>query len=38
MKFHTKHLSEKPLCITFDKIDGFIKIFDGIRYFKMFGR
>ena len=38
MKFHTKHLSEKPLCITFDKIDRFIKIFDGIRYFKIFGR
>ena len=38
MKFHTKHLSEKPLCITFDKIDGFIKNFDGIRYFKIFGR
>ena len=22
----------KPLCIWFDKIDGFIKIYDGIRY------
>ena len=22
----------KPLCIRFNKVDGFIKIFDGIRY------
>ena len=21
-----------PLCISFDEIDGFIKIYDGIRY------
>ena len=29
-------MSAKPLCIRFDKIDGFIKIFDGIRYLVLF--
>ena len=27
----------KPLCIWFNKIDGFIKIHDGIRYSVLFG-
>ena len=26
----------KPLCIRFDKVDGFIKIFDGIRYLLLY--
>ena len=25
-------IGSKPLCIRFDKIDGFIRIYDGIRY------
>ena len=27
----------KPLRIRFDKIDGFIKIYDGTRHFVLFG-
>ena len=27
----------KPLCIRFDKIDGFIRIYDGTRYLTWFG-
>ena len=27
----------KPLHIIFDKIDGFIRIYDGTRYFVLFG-
>ena len=27
----------RPLRIKFDKIDGFIKIYDGIRYLELFG-
>ena len=30
-------IDEKPLRIRFDKIDGFIKIYDGIRYLVLFG-
>ena len=26
----------KPLCIRFDKIDGLIRVYDGIRYFVLF--
>ena len=29
-------LGSKPLHIKFDKIDGFIKIYDGIRYLVLF--
>ena len=29
-------MSEKPLCIWFDKIDGFIKIYHEIRYLVLF--
>ena len=28
---------EKPLCIRFDEIDGFIKIYDRVRYLLLFG-
>ena len=27
----------KPLGIRFDKIDGFIKVYDGTRYLVLFG-
>ena len=30
-------MGSKPLCIKFDKIDRFIKIYDGIRYLILFG-
>ena len=30
-------IGSKPLCIRFDKIDGFIRIYDGIRYLNFFG-
>ena len=29
-------MGEKPLCIWFEKVDGFIKIYDGIRYLILF--
>ena len=29
-------MGEKPLRIWFNKIDGFIKIYDGIRYLVLF--
>ena len=29
-------MGEKPLHIRFDKIDGFIKVHDGIRYLVIF--
>ena len=29
-------MGAKPLCIWFEKIDGFIKIYDGIRYVILF--
>ena len=29
--------SAKPLCIRFDKTDGFDKIYDGTRYLVLFG-
>ena len=32
-----KNLIAKPLCIRFDKIDGFIKVYDGTRYLVLFG-
>ena len=33
MSFHTKlSMGAKPLRIRLDKIDGFIKIYDGTRY------
>ena len=32
-----KRFNAKPLCITFDKIDGFIRVFDGNRYLLLFG-
>ena len=30
-------MGSKPLGIMFDKIDGFMKIYDGIRYLVLFG-
>ena len=30
-------MGSKPLHIWFDKIDGFIKIYDGIRYLVLLG-
>ena len=30
-------MGAKPLRIRFDKIDGFIKIYDGTRYLVLFG-
>ena len=30
-------MSSKPLRSRFDKIDGFTKIYDGIKYLKLFG-
>ena len=30
-------IGAKPLCIRFDKIDGFIRVYDGTRYLALFG-
>ena len=30
-------IDPKPLSIRFDKIDGFIRIYDGTRYLTLFG-
>ena len=30
-------IGTKPLCIRFDEIDGFIKVYDRIRYLVLFG-
>ena len=30
-------ISEKPLRIRFDKIDGFMRVYDGARYLELFG-
>ena len=27
----------KPLCVSFDQIDGFVRIHDGVRYVTLFG-
>ena len=35
MTFHTK-LGAKPLRIGFDKVDGFIRVYDGTRYLVLF--
>ena len=29
-------LGTKPLDITFDKVDGFIRVYDGSKYFLLF--
>ena len=34
---HKTFMGSKPLCIWLDKIDGFIKIYDGITYFVILG-
>ena len=31
-QFTTFHTSVKPLHVRFDKIDGFIRVYDGTRY------
>ena len=37
-EFSYKYLiGAKPLQIRFDKVDGFIKIYDGTRYLVLFG-
>ena len=35
--FWLKFMGSKPLGIWFEKIDGFIKIYNGIRYLVLFG-
>ena len=30
-------IGPKPLCVRFDKIDGFTRIYDGTRYLTLFG-
>ena len=30
-------IDAKPLCIKFEKIDGFIRVYDGTRYLVLFG-
>ena len=29
-------IGEKPLCIRFDNVDGFIRVYDGTRYLVLF--
>ena len=36
MKFSTK-LVAIPLCIRFNEVDGFIRVYDGSKYFVLFG-
>ena len=35
--FHITLIDPKPYSIRFDKIDGFIKTYDGTRYLTLFG-
>ena len=39
IKFHTKRvwMGSMPLPISFNEIDGFIKVYDRIRYLVLFG-
>ena len=30
-------IDSKPLCTRFDKIDGYIRVYDGARYLVLFG-
>ena len=30
-------IGAKPLCIRFNKIDGFTRVYDGTRYLVLFG-
>ena len=30
-------IGDKPLCISFDKVDGFIRVYVGTRYLVLFG-
>ena len=30
-------ISAKPLCMRFDKVEGFISVYDGTRYLVLFG-
>ena len=34
---YTTLIGPKPLHIRFDKIDGFIRVYDGTRYLVLFG-
>ena len=36
MTFHIELISPKPQGIRFNQIDGFIRIYDGIRYLVLF--
>ena len=39
-QFNTSYknlIDSKPLSITFNKIDGFIRVYDGTRYLALFG-
>ena len=29
-------IGPKPLCIRFEKVDGFLRVYDGIRYLVLF--
>ena len=33
--FYTKNMDAKPLCIRFNKVDGVIEIYNGIRYLEL---
>ena len=38
MTFHIKTLfGLKPLSIRFDKVDGFVRVYEGVRYLVLFG-
>ena len=37
LTFHTTLIGAKPLRIRFDKVDGFIKDYNGTRYIVLFG-
>ena len=35
--FHAKFVDAKPMHIRFDKVDGFIRVYDGTKYLVLFG-
>ena len=37
MTYHTTLIGARPLRITFYKVDGFIRVYDGNRYLVLFG-
>ena len=36
MTFHTNFIGAKLLCIRFDKVDGFIRVYNGNGYLVLF--